>query len=89
MVRDGKVGIGTTGQGYGLEVIHTAGIHLSTTAAAGYGLYLNNVANIGIGTAAPEYTLHVLGGNGNGTIAQFSRAGEQSVPAGYRLLQHL
>ena len=79
MVRDGKVGIGTTGQGYGLEVIHTAGIHLSTTAAAGYGLYLNNVANIGIGTAAPEYTLHVLGGNGNGTIAQFSRAGEQSV----------
>ena len=61
-VKYGKVGIGTTGPAYGLEVIHTAGVHLSTTATAGYGLYLNSEANVGIGTTNPVANLDVNGG---------------------------
>ena len=40
---------------------------------------ITSTGSVGIGTAAPEYTVHVLGSNVNGTIAQFSRTGEQSV----------
>ena len=60
-VQYGKVGIGTTGPAYGLEVIHTAGVHLSTTVTAGYGLYLNSAANVGIGTTNPAANLDVNG----------------------------
>ena len=47
----GYVGIGTTAPGYGFEVINAAGAHLSTTATAGYGFYLNTAGNVGIGAA--------------------------------------
>ena len=67
-VQYGKVGIGTTGPAYGLEVIHTAGVHLSTTATAGYGLYLNSEANVGIGTTNPVANLDVNGGIKVGTV---------------------
>ena len=60
-VQYGKVGIGTTGPAYGLEVIHTAGVHLSTTVTAGYGVYLNSAANVGIGTTNPAASLDVNG----------------------------
>ena len=55
----GNVGIGTTNPAYGLEVIDSAGAHLSTTATAGYGLYLNSAGNVGIGTAAPDAKLQI------------------------------
>ena len=49
----GNVGIGTTAPGYGLELIKATGVHLSTTATAGYGLYLNTAGNVGIGASGP------------------------------------
>ena len=55
----GNVGIGTTAPGYGLEVINAAGTHLSTTATAGYGFYLNTAGNVGIGAAGSGKKLHV------------------------------
>ena len=67
-VQYGKVGIGTADPSYGLEVIHTTGVHLSTTGTAGYGLYLNSAANVGIGTAEPVASLDVNGGIKVGTV---------------------
>lgn len=45
----GTVGIGTASPDYGLEVINSAGAHLSTTSTAGYGLYLNPDGNVVFG----------------------------------------
>jgi len=59
VVLSGKVGIGTTIPAYGLEVVNTAGVHLSTTATAGYGFYLNTGGNVGIGTTNPVSALEI------------------------------
>ena len=59
VVSGGNVGIGTTAPGYGLEVINAAGAHLSTTATAGYGFYLNTSGNVGIGAAGSGKKLFV------------------------------
>ena len=72
VVNGGNVGIGTTSPGYGLELIKAAGVHLSTTATAGYGLYLNTAGNVGIGTTGPEYKFDVFGtlhASGNTTLS--------------------
>ena len=65
VVKGGYVGIGTALPGYGLDVVHTDGIHLSTTAVPGYGLYLNSAGNLGIGTASPTRLLTVNGTGAN------------------------
>ena len=59
---NGNLGIGTTSPGYGMEVVNTAGAHLSTTTTAGYGFYLNSAGNVGIGTTVPGASLEVQGG---------------------------
>ena len=68
ITQSGNVGIGTTAPGYGLEVVNAAGVRFSTTATAGYGLYLNSAGNVGIGTTGPGYTLDVKGPDTDNTV---------------------
>jgi|GEM_PF-2299308 len=48
-----RLGIGTAAPAYALDVISAAGAHISTTATAGYGLYVSTYGFVGIGTALP------------------------------------
>ncbi|MBI4802922.1 MAG: hypothetical protein HY796_10405 [Elusimicrobia bacterium] len=72
--KDGYVGIGTTAPGYGLEVINTAGVHLSTTTTVGYGLQLNSSGEVVIhDTLRVGGNIYQWGGTGSNNVLQLVR----------------
>lgn len=49
----------------------SGGVYLRVNNGSNEGLYINPQTNVGIGTNAPNYKLHVQGGSNNNEIARF------------------